>query len=97
MFCWVLFQRHPYHTRILWCEYKPGAVPYAPYKLEVILKDPFLSMFHDIISDSEATMLKERAKPQVIECITIIKIILYCICLYIFNFATNYTAVLHTY
>ena len=51
--------------RDVWCEYQVHAVPYAPYKMEVLHTDPWIVVYYDVISDREVDYLKDIATPEV--------------------------------
>ncbi|XP_013383328.1 prolyl 4-hydroxylase subunit alpha-1 [Lingula anatina] len=63
----------------LFCQYKKTLVPIRPVKEEVLYLDPRVSIFYDVITDKEADILMELAKPLVflIFCLTLISFFYY--------------------
>ena len=55
----------PSYAKDLVCRYKPGKIPYVTYKEEILSWDPRIGVFYDVISDSSAEMIKEKAYPLV--------------------------------
>ena len=56
----------PKVLKSLTCRYKRGRmIPYVQYKEETLSWDPRISMFYDVISDTEAELIKQLATPLV--------------------------------
>ncbi|CAD5121950.1 DgyrCDS10411 [Dimorphilus gyrociliatus] len=62
--CRGQFKQNSKYAKHLRCRYvKSSTCPYEIFKQEILSFSPFISMFHDIISDKEGELLKELAKP----------------------------------
>lgn len=65
-----IFSFQPIHYQIpsLYCSYETNSSPYLllqPIRKEVIHLEPYVALYHDFVSDSEAQKIRELAEPWV--------------------------------
>ena len=61
----IPFFQNPNYVKNLVCRYKSGKLPYVVYKEEILSWDPRIEMFHDVLSNQQAELMKAKAYPKV--------------------------------